>query len=811
MRADQQSSQIIPATSPGVQVGPSPQIPLADRLKAVGLVALAGTIGVGAVLLGRSLGNFDREEALLPIPETTGNDRSSQPLRDRVAVVSPGQSAISPPETLPTAPAIKLKPRQSAVAALPRVSRGFGGNTPLATPAPNSEAGGDGEDDTNSPEAPAAEAPTSEAPIAEAPIAKAPPMAGAGSRGAVAKPQPTEFPLSTIASLLQAPQAISTAIGSMATPARPGTANSPTAARPGTGNPSPAIAPSPSATIPDPGSDSAPVTPTPGPTPAPTPTAAAPTVGNPPIAIGPPAPRKDGIYVERLPITGSTRFTPQQLALTVQKTINPNPAVPPADPSFVNRRLSPAELVQASEAITKLYTGRGYINSGAYVPADVLNGATPEIRIIEGRLETINVAVQPAGFLWFGRPLSRNYIRRRLERGIQAPLQIDQLVDAVKLLEQDPLIGNISTELAPGTTTGRSILNVKVQQAPPFHATVTLDNGRSPSVGRFQQQINLSQANLLGLGDRLAIGFSRTEGSRGFNLGYTLPINPKNGTLSFNYSNSRGQVIEAPFQDLDIKSRSQTYELALRQPLKQTSTELFALTLRGTHYSNKGVFLESFNEGVALPFPAQGADQNGTTRVTAIRFGQEWTKRSDRNVVSLQSEFSFGINALNATVLDLPPDGRFFSWQGRGFWVHSFAPDTLFTLKGQVQLANRPLVPVEQISIGGLDTVRGYRTSTLLADNGWFASAEAYLPVLRVPKWRGVLQVIPFLDIGQGWNRGNDQPSPTKLLTTGLGLQWKMGDTFRARLDWGIPLINTTAGSGRSLRESLFFSVTFSP
>ena len=515
--------------------------------------------------------------------------------------------------------------------------------------------------------------------------------------------------------------------------------------------------------------------------------------------------------MERLKITGSTRFAPTDLALAVQKTINPNPASPPADPSFVNRRLSPAELVQASEAITKLYTGRGYINSGAYVPAEVLNGATPEIRIIEGRLETINVAVQPPGSLWLARPLSPSYIRRRLERGIQAPLQIDQLVDAVKLLEQDPLIRSISTELAPGTTTGRSILNVKVQQAPPFHVSATLDNSRSPSVGRFQQQVSLSHANLLGLGDRLQVGFSRTEGSRGFNIGYSLPINPKNGTLSFSYSNSRGQVIEDPFRDLDIKSRSQTYELSLRQPIKQTSTETLALTLRGTHYSNKGVFLETFNDGVALPFPAQGSDVNGLTRVTTLRFGQEWIKRSERNVVSLQSEFSFGINALNATVLDQPPDGRFFSWQGRGFWVHSFAPDTLFTLKGQVQLANRPLVPVEQISIGGLDTVRGYRTSTLLADSGWFVSAEAYLPVLRIPKWRGVLQVIPFLDVGQGKNQGIDQPSPSKLLSTGLGLQWKMGDNFRARLDWGIPLINRTTESGRSLRESLFFSVTFSP
>jgi hemolysin activation/secretion protein len=551
----------------------------------------------------------------------------------------------------------------------------------------------------------------------------------------------------------------------------------------------------------------------PKPLPRPAPPIAAPAQVPPTVAIGQSSPRKDGVYVERLTITGSTRFSPKELAQTAQRAIAPasNPAKGSADPAFVNRRLSPAELVQASEAITKLYTGKGYINSGAYVPADVLNGGTPEIRIVEGRLESINVSVQPPGFLWLARPLSPKYVRRRLEKGIKTPLQIDQLIDVVKLLEQDPLITSISTELAPGATTGKSILNVKVRQATPLRVSAGIDNSRSPSVGRLQQQVSLSHANLLGLGDRLQVGFNRTEGSQGFNIGYALPINAKNGTLSFGYGNSRGQVIEEPFQDLDIKSRSQTYEIALRQPLKQTSTELFALTLRGTHYRSRGVFLESFNDGVAIPFPAQGSDENGETRVTAIRFGQEWTKRSEKDVISLQSEFSFGINALNATVLDTPPDGRFFAWQGRGFWVHAFAPDTLFALKGQVQVANRPLVPVEQISLGGLDTVRGYRTSTLLADSGWLASAEVYLPVLRIPKWQGVLQVIPFLDMGQGRNRGDFQPSPSKLLSTGLGLQWKMGDRFRARLDWGIPLINDRAENGRSLRENFFFSVIFTP
>lgn len=748
---------------------PPAQITLSERLKAVSLLALTGGLGLGVFILGRSLLQSEREETFAPLSIDRNNQSAQQsPLRDRVPILSPGTVSVSPPEALES-PATPLKTQVGRRQADPQTtlttSQGFGKAAPPPAIVANAvpEAAAPGQSQSAAPASPGA------------------------------APRQTTLPTALIASLLQSPQmGAPTGSGNVAlAPPLPSRGNPTTGlpAQPDTATPTQPAAPG--------GGISTPTTP----------------IASESAPASQQTARREGVYVERLKITGNTRFSEQQLAQAVQGTIatGPSQTTPPKDPAVFNRRFSPAELVRASEAITKLYTDRGYINSGAYVPAEVLQGANPEIRVVEGSLGTINVKVEPPGFLWLARPLSANYVRRRLARLVPAPLQIDQLVDAVKLLEQDPLIGAISTELAPGTSTGSSILNVRVQQAPPLRATYAIDNGRSPSVGRLRQQINLSHANILGLGDRLQVGYNWTSGSRGLDLGYTIPLNPNNTTLSFNYGSSRGQVIEEPFQDLDIKSRSRTYEVALRHPLKQTSSEAIALTLRGTHYQNEGVFLESFNEGVPLPFPSRGSDESGNTRITAIRFGQEWLKRGQRDVFSLQSEFSLGLAALDATILSEPPDGRFLSWQGRGFWVHSFAPDTLFALKGQVQLASRPLVPVEQISIGGIDTVRGYRTSTLLADSGWFASAELYLPVLRIPKWQGVLQVVPFFDIGRGRNLGDEQPTPNSVMSTGIGLQWKMGDNFRARVDWGIPLINVTSDNGQSRREGVFFSVVYSP
>ncbi|MDX2228183.1 MAG: ShlB/FhaC/HecB family hemolysin secretion/activation protein [Leptolyngbyaceae cyanobacterium bins.349] len=810
-----------PLPIPGIATTHAAPIPLRDRLKAVGLVTLLGGMGIGTVFIGAKLLYRNTETSLQPI--AAPSELQSPSVRDRVPVVT-ATAPLSRPEATPPIAARPQSPPRSTPPTPPRRNQDFSAVAQPETVAVRP--------------IPAGSPPSSGQTASPTPPASTPAIAQ--RRSPAASPPSRPFPVELIAALLQAPELSRTPGAIAVAPSIPPATSrpvSPTAAPPAAAPPTaapptaapPTVAPAPSSSARPTARPTtrptapAPAVPTPftvepptarpapspiGVSPAPSPTVA--PIAAPPSPIATPPPLRDRIPLEQLQITGSTRFSQAQLAAIVRQVTGlSNPG--DRSPTATTQSLTPAELVQISEAITKLYTERGFINSGAFVPADVLTGATPEIRVVEGSLEAINVQVQRPNFLWLGRPLSPNYVRRRLQRNIQTPLQIDQLADAVRLLEQDPMISSITTELAPGTTLGKSTLNVKVRQAPPLRATVSIDNGRAPSVGTFRQQVGLSHANLLGLGDRLQVGYNRSAGSQSFDIGFAVPINPSNGTLSFAYTNSRGEVIEEPFRALGITSRSQNYEIALRQPILQTANELFALSIRGTHYRNEGVFLEAFNEGVAIPFPARGSDPDGKTRITAIRFGQEWLKRGERDVFSLQSEFSFGVSAFGATQLQEPPDGRFFSWQGRGFWVHSFAPDTLFALKGQLQFANRPLVPVEQLSLGGIDTVRGYRTGVLLADNAWFASAEFYLPVLRIPRWQGVLQVVPFIDAGRGWNLGFDQPDPSRLLSVGLGLQWKMGDNFRARLDWGVPLINSTATNGQSLRESVFFSIIYTP
>jgi hemolysin activation/secretion protein len=118
---------------------------------------------------------------------------------------------------------------------------------------------------------------------------------------------------------------------------------------------------------------------------------------------------------------------------------------------------------------------------------------------------------------------------------------------------------------------------------------------------------------------------------------------------------------------------------------------------------------------------------------------------------------------------------------------------------------------VEQMSLGGADTVRGYRSNSLLTDNGWLTSAELRLPIARFPKSKTVLQLAPFFDMGGGWNHDGEAIKPGLLMSTGVGLVLRIGNQFSGRIDYGIPLTSTDR-SGQSLRQngvhfSLFYSL----
>ncbi len=497
------------------------------------------------------------------------------------------------------------------------------------------------------------------------------------------------------------------------------------------------------------------------------------------------------VVIDQLEFKDNNVFTDAELADAVQAFLGIQLPV----------ELSFTELFKIRSAVTQYYTDAGYVTSSAIIPPQefLADGGTLTVQVIEGSLEDIEV-VSP------GR-LNPGYVRRRLEQSVTTPLQLEQLLESLQLLQLDPLIQRVSAELAAGPQQGQSLLTVTVEEADSNWFDLKTDNARSPSVGTVQQEVTYTEANLLGNGERLDVSLGRAGGLASIEARYRTFLNPKGGTLGVSVGFTGSEVEEEPFDILEIESGAAFYELTWRQPLKKTPTEEFALGLTASRQGTRSIFLEEFF-GEEVGFPTRGADDDGRSRINAVRFFQEWVKQQPKSVLAARSQFSVGLDILGATSAE-SPNSEFFLWRGQGQWLQLLAPETLFIFQTDAQLADAPLLPLEQFGLGGASSIRGYRQDLLLVDNAISASAEFRLPLYRSPTRRSLLQITPFLEGGFGWNSGGANPDPDTLLSTGLGLLWQSDNGLTARVDWGIPLINGDA-DGDSLQESgVHFSLSY--
>ena len=118
----------------------------------------------------------------------------------------------------------------------------------------------------------------------------------------------------------------------------------------------------------------------------------------------------------------------------------------------------------------------------------------------------------------------------------------------------------------------------------------------------------------------------------------------------------------------------------------------------------------------------------------------------------------------------------------------------------------------EQYAVGGLDSVRGYRSFQLLRDYGYTASIEYRIPVFRdATGWRN-MQFAAYVDTGGAKFKERDDPSPSSLTGVGVGLLWSPAREFSAELYFAKGLDDVPEPPSNHLQdESVYFRLAYRP
>ena len=412
--------------------------------------------------------------------------------------------------------------------------------------------------------------------------------------------------------------------------------------------------------------------------------------------------------------------------------------------SYLNRPLAISELSALRDAVTQFYIDQGYISSGAQLPQQPIENGVLRIHIIEGVLSQVDLHHE-------GR-LHSEYLYQRVKPWQAQTLHVSTLENQLQLLQQNPLIERVQTQLVPGQQLGESLLHLKVIEAPVFQGSIALNNYSSPSVGEEALDIHLAHHNVSGWGDRLQFGVRATEGLETANLFYQYPLGARGGKLSFAAQYSQSQVITESFHILDIESASETYSIAWEYPIYRSPTS--GLSLSSTlDYRRSESFL------LGAPFSFSPGAENGVASVSVLRLGQSWRYRRPTQVFQLQSTLSVGLNTLGATHHSGDtPDGRFVKWQGQLHYAQQLPwLNSQFMLRHQLQLSDGPLLGLEKFALGGHSSVRGYRENFASSDNGALLSLEWKIPLGRLGS--SYFSLSPFVDGGYVWEK---RPNPSR-------------------------------------------------
>ena len=496
------------------------------------------------------------------------------------------------------------------------------------------------------------------------------------------------------------------------------------------------------------------------------------------------------LFVRKFNFTGNTVFSNAELSHVVA--------------SFTGREINGEELQEARRAVTLYYANRGYINSGAVIPEQEVRDGIVTIRIVEGKLTEIEVT----GNRW----LCDHYLQQRLKVRAGPPLNANELRDGLQLLRQNPNVQQVNAELQPGAVPGEARLSVRVLDQQPFRVGLQMDNARPPSVGAEEILLLAGDRNLTGHSDTLDLSYGIAhngddgfEFAKGHNFGgaYTLPITAREATLSIYGNKDDFAVIEEPFTTLNVTSESERYGVTLRQPLYRTASRELALGLTFERRLSQTFLL-------GQPFTLTPGAVNGETKVSVLRFMQEWIDRSQNRVVAIRSTFSFGVDVFGTTDDGTDRDAKFWVWLGQFQYVRRlFDTPTQLILRTDVQWTDEPLVSLEQFTLGGASNVRGYRENQLVRDRGVYSGVELRVPVLANKVGAPVVQLAPFFDFGGAWNVEASTPDPSTISSAGVGVLFSPGKHLQAQLYWGHAFRDLNS-SGNNLQDSgIHFRVNF--
>lgn len=384
------------------------------------------------------------------------------------------------------------------------------------------------------------------------------------------------------------------------------------------------------------------------------------------------------------------------------------------------RCLGVNEIQQLLSEITRIYIEKGYATTRAYLPEQDMSQGTLQIDVIEGRIEKLELKE--------GGKKGSLYIPNAfpgLEGDVLNLRDIEQGLDQVNRLASN----NATMDIAPGSAEGLSVITINNQPSKRWHVNLTADNYGARTTGVQQVGATASLDNLLGFNEfysitrRATVPFGNYEKqSSSTSLLFSIPF----GYATFTTGFSKGDY------DSTLVTPSQT-SLHLNGDSKSVFGTLDVVAYRSQ--SSKVTLSSTLTAKESRNYIAGTLLGVSSRRLAVLDVGANVSTEILSGYGSAGITYSRGLSAFGA--LDDPaglpkdlPHAQFDKLSLNASWFKGFSiADQSLSWSTQIsaQKAFDTLHGSEQISVGGLYSVRGFHEEQLANDRGYFVRNDLTL------------------------------------------------------------------------------------
>jgi hemolysin activation/secretion protein len=450
------------------------------------------------------------------------------------------------------------------------------------------------------------------------------------------------------------------------------------------------------------------------------------------------------------------------------------------------------DVEEARKALEDLYHKKGYGTAFVDIPPQTVRDGVVRLHVTEGTLEKRTIG----GAKYFA---ERDVIAQLPASAPGKVLNLSQLQEQLGTVNRETPDRQVIPVLKAGSEPGTVDLALTVNDQPPVHGSLELNNQATLDTHELRGVASLSDDDLFGRLDSLAFQyqFSPQDFSqvRVFALDYTM--HPFDGGLqpSLSYINSNSNVpIAGTFGVLGI---GQIWSAKLAYAIPGTGDMPQSVSF-GADYKH---FDNTINQNATTAF---------ATPITYVNLEASYALAAHTDWVATTFTLSANAGARHLVGGDMEFANDRFKGQADYFDVRTDLTTTwrlpaAFALRLRMvdQGATEPLIANEDFSLAGIDGVRGYLEAEELVDAGIKGTAQ-----LVSPPWRHADRVLGdvYLFYDEGWGRVYNalpgQLSSIELRSLGAGLDVLPGQRFTGSVTFAHVLDTasvTHAGDSRVL------------